>query len=586
MNPRLARWLPGLQTAGRYRLPWLRHDLLAGATLTALLIPAGMGYAQVAGLPPVTGLYASIVPLLVYAVVGPSRILVLGPDSSLAPMIAAAIVPLSAGSPQRVVALAGLLAIIIGALMLLGGLMRLGFLADFLSKPIRIGYLNGIVIVIMLSQLPNLLGVDDPSGSPLSALPATLANLRAGHIAWAALTIGLVSTAAMILLRLIAKTIPSAFLVIGLATAAVAALGLQPAVDVVGALPFGLPHPTLIGLLPSDLVELAVPAMGIALIAFADTSILSRTFAARTGSHVSSNREMIAVGVANVSTGLCGGFPVSGSSSRTPVVQSVGGRTQLSSVAGALLLIVFILLAPGVTAYLPEAALAAVVIAATATMFSARDVLRLVRRSPIEALLSLATTASVIAFGVLEGVAIAVGLSLLAFINQTRRPYRTELGLVPGMRGYHDLTRHPEGRRLPGIAIARFDAPLMFANSGSFTAFVQELADRPRDPPVHTLILASEPVTRVDITAADAIAALDDELTQQGVRLILAEARGPMKDQLIRFGAGERFEETGRFAPTVGAAVDAITGSLRTDIAEEPEAGSDQETGPTQHPPK
>lgn len=560
----LERWLPGLSVAKSYERSWLRNDLMAGIAVTALLIPAGMGYAQASGLPPETGLYATIIPLLVYALVGPSRILVLGPDSSLAPIIAATILPLAAGDAQRAVALAGVMAILMGAALAVGGILRLGFVTDLLSKPIRVGYLNGIALVVIVSQVPKLLGFSIKGESIIEVVRRTIEAVADGRIDKTASLIGLASLVVILIPKLLRSRVPGVLIAVVGAIVAVAAFGWADELPVVGALPRGLPAPALSGLSWGDVGSLIGPALGIALIAFADTGVLSRTFAARHAQSVDGSKEMGAVGVANVAAGLLGGFPVSASSSRTPVAEQAGARTQLVGVVGALLMVVFIVAAPGVTRYLPSAALAAVVIVAASSLIDVGTVRRMLRMDIVEGLLSLAAFLGVALIGVLQGIIIAIALSFVAFLKREWRPYRTELVRVPGMRGYHDVTRHPEGARIPGVVIVRFDAPLFFANGGMFDDFVRQVvADS--GPEVHTVILAAEPITAVDTTAVDELVDLDDFLAAKGVRLLIAEMKGPVKDQCRRYGLNEQFGPE-RFYPTVGAAVDELTGNLRSDI--------------------
>ena len=562
---RMRRWVPpGVETAMHYRRAWLLPDLRAGVVVTALLIPAGMGYAEVAGLPPETGLYATIVPLVVYAVFGPSRILVLGPDSSLAPIIAAAILPLALGDDARAVALAGLLAIMMGAILLLGGILRLGFVTDLLSKPIRVGYLNAVALLVLVSQVPKLLGFSIDSGSLLGDVVATGEGIAAGEVQPLALVFGVASLAVIIGLTWVKSPVPGVLVAVVAATALTAILGLADRMPVVGALPQGLPAPALGGLQWADVAELALPAAGIALVAFTDTAVLSRTFAARRGETVSGSGEMAAIGAANIGAGFLGGFSISASSSRTPVADQAGARTQLTGVVGAVLILAFMLFVPGLTAFLPSATLAAVVIAAAARLIDVRTVVRLMRMDRVDAFLSIAAFLGVLVFGVLTGIVVAIGLSLLAFVNQAWRPYRAELGRVKGLRGYHDLSRYPEGERIPGIVIVRFDAPLFFANGGIFDDFVRSRV-KAAGPGIRTVILAAEPITDIDTTAIDELVELDDWLASHGIRLVLAEMKDPVVDVLRAYGLLERFTPD-RFAPTVGAAVDDVTGRLRGDL--------------------
>ncbi len=560
----LRRWVPGIDTALTYRRAWLVPDLRAGVVLTTLLIPVGIGYAQVAGLPPSAGLYATIIPLLAYAVFGPSRILVLGPDSALAPIIAVAILPLAFGDGARAVALAGLLAIMVGVILLLGGVLRLGFVTDLLSKPIRVGYLNALALLVIVSQLPALLGFSVSADSPFGDAVGIVDGIAQGKVDLTAMLIGLGALAVIALLSWRKARVPGVLAAVVGSTAMTAILGLQNNLPVVGALPQGIPTPALGGLAWGDVVALILPALGIALIAFADTAVISRTFAARRGESVNGSQEMSGIGVANIAGGLLGGFPISASSSRTPVAEQAGARSQLTNVVGALLIVAFMLLAPGVTAYLPSAAIAAVVIVAAAGLIDVRGFFALVRMNKVDAALSLAAFIGVLAVGVIEGIAVAIILSLGAFVGHAWRPYRAELGRVSGLRGYHDLSRHPEAERLPGIVIVRFDAPLFFANGGIFDDFVRATV-LAAGGDIHTVILAAEPITEIDTTAIDELLELDDFLASHSITLIFAEMKGPVKDKLREYGLSDRFPAE-RFTGTVGAAVDQVTGTLRGDL--------------------
>lgn len=560
----IARRLPGVAVLRTYERAWLWPDVRAGIVVTALLIPAGMGYAVASGLPPQSGLYATIVPLLAYAVFGPSRVLVLGPDSALAPIIAASILPLALGSEARAVALAGLLGIMVGLFLLVGGLLRLGFVTDLLSKPIRVGYLNAVALIVIISQVPKLLGFSIDAVAPAQDVLGIIREIARGEVLPLAAAFGVGSLAVIFVMRWLRSPVPGVLVVVVVATAITAILGLSGSLPVVGALPQGLPSPMLGGLEWADVWSLLLPAAGIALVAFTDTAVLSRALSARRGESVDGSQEMSGIGLANIAGGLFGGFPVSASSSRTPVAEQAGSRTQLTGVVGAALLIAFILLAPGVTAFLPAATLAAVVIAAAASLIDVRGFRRLVRMDRIDAALSLAAFAGVLVFGVLEGIVVTIALSMLAFVQHSWRPYKAELGRVSGLRGYHDLSRYPEGERLPGIVIVRFDAPLFFANGAIFDDYVRSRV-RAAGPGITAVILAAEPITDIDTTAMDELVDLDDYLAKHGIRLILAEMKDPVVDVLRRYGLTERFTPD-RFASTVGAAVDELTGTLRGDL--------------------
>ena len=486
--------LPGLDTALVYRRAWLWPDIRAGLILSALLVPAGMGYAQAAGLPAYTGLYATIIPLLAYALFGPSRILVIGPDSGLAPLIAVAVVPLALGDDDRAVALAGLLAIMVGLILVAAGILRLGFVTDLLSKPIRRGYLNGIAVIVIISQLPKLLGFSIESIHPLTDLWALITSIGAGSISLLAAVFGVGALALILSFRVLLKDrIPGVLVAVVLGMLTTAIFGLSDRLPVVGKMPQGFPAPALGGINWADVLQLAIPALAIALIAFADTGVLSRTLASRRGETVSGSREMVGLGVANVAGGFMGGFPVAGSMSRTPVIEAAGARSQLAAVVGALLVLAFMLFLPGVTEFLPESVLAAVVIVAISSVFQPTG-LGLWKIDRADGVLSIAAFLGVLLVGVLEGILIAIGLSFISFVWHSWRPYHAELGRMPGRRGYHDRSRNPEAERIPGMIIVRWDASLFFANGNIFASWVRAVLARaereaaPGDPAIHTVL--------------------------------------------------------------------------------------------------
>jgi SulP family sulfate permease len=547
-------WIP--PSLRGYRTEWLRHDLVAGAALFAVLVPAGMAYAQAAGLPPVTGLYATVVPLLAYAAVGPSRVLVLGPDSALAPMIVAALLPLAAAGEQRSVALAGLLAILIGVIMLVGSALRLGIVTGLLSKPIRLGYLNGIALLVVASQVPVLLGISVDGETPWDKLFAAVPKMLAGETNMAALLLGLASLALIFVPRWLKWKVPGVLIAVVISCTAVALLGLRGQVDVTGALPQGLPAPALGGIGWADVVALLPAAAGIALIVFVDTGTLSQSLAAARNGKVSGNHEMAALGTANAASGLFGGFPISASTSRTPVAVESGSKSQLTGVVGAVLVLGFMFVAPGVTEFLPSTTLAAIVIAAAAGIADPAGVRRLLGMSRSESLVMFAAFLGVAILGVLPGIVVAVGLAILDFLRRAWDPYRAELVDVPGRPGYHDVSRHPDGERVPGMLILRFDAPLFFGNGALLGSFVRNALDE-APPGTERVVLAAEPVTGIDTTALDELIELDEWLERHGVDLVFAEMKGPVKDRLLRYGMGARFSPE-HFYPTTSEAVRAF----------------------------
>lgn len=554
--------LPGVATARGYRREWLRTDVTAGLVLTALLIPAGMGYAEAAGLPAYAGLYATIVPLLAYAVVGPSKILVLGPDSSLAPLIAAAVIPLAVvGDSENALALAGVLAILVGLILVIGGFLRLGFVTELLSKPIRLGYLNAIALVVVVGQIPKLLGFSVDASGLLGEIGGISKALVGGDVDPLAAAIGVGSLVVIVAFRLWVPVVPGVLVAVVAAIVLSAAAGLTDDIGMVGALPEGLPIPSVGGVTWQDVGHLIGPAAGIALIAFADTGVLSRTFAARHGEDVNGSTEMKAIGVANVAGGLFGGFPISASGSRTPVAEQSGAHTQLAGVVGALAVLVFVLVAPGLTAYLPDATLAAVVIVAACALIDVGGMVRMWRMSTVEFGLAVAAFLGVALVGVLQGILVAIGLSFAAVIAQVWQPHRTELVETGEPTGFHDIERHPDGHRIAGLVLVRFDAPLFFANGEIFDEYVRSVVAKAPDP-VDWVVIAAEPITGLDTTAVDELVDLDTFLEGKGIRLAFAEMKGPIKDRLIRFGVGDRFDST-HFYPTVEAAVNAFR--TRTD---------------------
>jgi high affinity sulfate transporter 1 len=551
------RWLPGLQTLLMYRRSWLPRDVVAGIVLTALLVPAGMGYAEASGLPAIYGLYATIVPLVVYAVVGPSRILVLGPDSSLAPLIAAAILPLAAGSDAQAVALAAMLAVLSGLLCMLAGLARFGFIADLLSKPVRYGYMNGIALTVLLSQLPKLLGFSVDADGVIPETRALVQGVAEGETNTAALLIGVACLLVILVCKRWRPQIPGVLVAVVGATVAVGVFGLADryGLSVVGPLPKGLPSFAIPSVSADQLQALVAGAVGIALVSFADTSVLSRTFAIRGGYRVDPNQELVALGAANVAAGLFQGFSISSSSSRTPVAEAAGARTQLTGVVGALAIALMLLFFPNLVQNLPDSALAAVVISAAIGLIEAAGVRKLYRVHKTEFALSIACFLGVALLGVIEGIFIAVALALLDFIRRAWRPYDAVLGRVDELKGYHDVTRHPDARRIPGLVLFRWDAPLFFANAEVFADRLrQAIASSPT--PVRWVVVAAEPVTDLDTTAADVLKELDEELAAEGVDLRFAEMKGPVKDKLKRYALYERFGDD-HFYYTVGAAVSA-----------------------------
>jgi len=552
----LTRWLPGLHVLQHYNRAWLRHDIVAGLVLTTMLVPVGIAYAAASGLPGIYGLYATIIPLLVYALVGPSRILVLGPDSSLAAVILAVVLPLSGGDPMRAVALAGAMAIISGSVCIVAGLAKLGFVTELLSKPIRYGYMNGIALAVLLSQVPKLLGFSIESQGPLRDLWSIANGIVGGRVNWTAFLIG-AGTLATILVLKRSKVVPGILIAVVGATAIVGILGLAKSagVSVLGPLPQGLPSFQIPWIDPTDITTVLSGGLAVALISFADTSVLSRAYAARTRTYVDPNQELVGLGAANLATGFFQGFPVSSSSSRTPVAEAAGAKTQMTGVVGALAVALLIIAAPNLLQHLPSAALAAVVISSAIGLIEVQDLVRIYRMQEWEFWLSMLCFAGVAVLGAIPGIALAVVFAIIEFLWDAWRPHSAVLGRAEGIKGYHDISRYPQARLIPGLVLFRWDAPLFFANAELFQERVIAAAEK-SPTPVRWVVVAAEPVTSVDVTAADVVAELDRVLREAGIELSFAELKDPVKDKLKRFGLFTQIGEQS-FFPTLGAAVSA-----------------------------
>jgi high affinity sulfate transporter 1 len=514
-----------------------------------------MAYAELAGLPPITGLYTTILCLLGYAVFGPSRVLVIGPDSSLGPMIAATLLPIlgANGSPERAIALASMLGLMVGTIMVVAGLAKLGFIADLLSKPTQIGYMNGLALTILVGQLPKLFGFSVDANGVIDETRAFVDGLTSGKAVGAALAIGLVSLAVILVVRRMWPKFPNVLVavVVAIGAASVFELG-SHGVSLVGELPSGFPpltfpHPT------SDLVLLAAGAFGIAVVALADTISTASVFAERSGQELDGNGEMIGIGAANIASGLFQGFPASTSGSRSAVAAQSGAKTQLTGVAGAGVIVLMLVLVPGLLRNLPQPTLAAIVIAASLSLTNIPGAMRLWHQRRAEFVVSMVAFLGVALVGVLEGIGIAVALSILNVFRRAWWPYQTTLGRVPGLRGFHDREMHPDGETLPGLVMFRFDAPLFFANARTFRDQVRRLAAT--EPPAEWIVIAAEPITDIDTTAADMLYDLEKELGAAGTTLLFAELKDPVREKL------ERYEPMGQldpdlFYPTLRAAVD------------------------------
>ena len=579
LGQRLRGMVPGIAALAGYTPAWLPKDVMAGVVLASLLVPQGMAYAELAGLPAITGLYTSIMCLLAYAVFGPSRVLVLGPDSSLGPMIAATVLPLVAadGDPGAAVAYASVLALMVGGLMLVGARAGLGFIADLLSKPTQVGYMNGLAVTIFVSQLPKLFGFSVDADGLIEEVVLIAQALVEGQANPWAFGVGLFSLVVMLVLGRWLPKIPAVLVgVLGaMAVSAIFGLGEQ-GVRLVGVLPSGLPPFSIPRAELMDLPLLAVGAIGIAVVSLADTISTSSAFAARTGQEVRANQEMVGIGAANVAAGLFGGFAVSTSSSRTAVAVRAGAKSQVTGLVGAAVIAVMLVLVPGLMATLPQPALAAVVIIASASLADVPATRRLWVQRRMEFAVAMAAFLGVALLGVLPGILLAVVLSILGVFRRAWDPYRTVLGDVPGVPGYHDISMYPDAYQYPGLVIYRFDAPLIFANATTFREEVRHLARR--DPKPRWILIAAEPMTDIDTTAADMLEELDNELEDAGVHLVFAELKDAVRGKIRDYGV-DWLSERDAFYPTIGTAVKAyrlMAGIPKPDKAPGP-TGRDEE---------
>ncbi|MCL8013063.1 SulP family inorganic anion transporter [Streptomyces sp. AS02] len=537
--PRWRRLVPGGVALLGYRRAWLRGDLLAGVTVAAYLVPQTMAYAGVAGLPPVAGLWAILPALGLYALFGSSRLLSVGPESTTALMTATVVAPLAAGDPDRYATLAVTLAVTVGLLCLVARAVRLGFVADLLSRPVLIGYMAGVALIMMVDQLPKLTGVDTTGTKFFPQLWSFIQNLADFHTATVVL-----SAAVLTLLFTVARYVPAVpgpLLAVVLGTLAVVVFDLDDryGVTVIGEVPSGLP-----GLAWPDWTEvprLVLPALGVLLVAYTDFILTARAFTGRAdadGPALDANQEFLALGAANLGAGALHGFPVSSSASRTALADSAGARSQAYSlVAGAVVLAVLLFLSP-LLSRTPSAVLGALVVYAAVRMIDLAGFRRLASFRHRELLLALGCLAGVLALDILYGVLVAVGLSVAELLTRVARPHDAVQGVVPGVAGMHDIDDYPEARTIPGLLVYRYDSPLFFANAEDFRrralAAVDEVDEQ--TGPVRWFVLNTEANVEVDITALDALDELRRELTDRGIVFALARVKQDLLEELRAYG--------------------------------------------------
>ncbi|MEV7571216.1 SulP family inorganic anion transporter [Streptomyces tanashiensis] len=533
---RLVPGAPGIALLAHYERSWLRGDLLAGVTVVAYLVPQVMAYATVAGLPPVAGLWAILPALVLYALLGSSRLLSVGPESTTALMTATVVAPLAAGDPGRYAVLAAALAVAVGLLCLVAWAARLGFVADLLSRPVLVGYLAGVALIMIVDQLPKVTGVSTTGSGFFPQLVSFAQNLPEAQPATVA-----VAAAALVLLfalPLLLRAVPGPLVVVAFGTAAVAAFGLdEHGIAVIGAVPAGLPHPTLPEF--DELSRLMVPALGILLVGYTDVILTARAFAAGDeAGRLDANQELLALGAANLGAGVLSGFPVSSSASRTALADSTGARSQVYSLtAGAVVLAVLLFLSP-LLRLTPVAVLGALVIYAAVKMIDLAGFRRLASFRLRELLLAVGCLCGVLSLDLLYGVLVAVGLSVAELLTRVARPHDAVQGLVPGVAGMHDIEDYPEARTIPGLLVYRYDSPLFFANAENFRSRALAAVGE-QSGPVHWFVLNTEANVEVDITALDSVDALRRELSRRGVVFALARVKQDLLDDLDAYGLTE-----------------------------------------------
>lgn len=527
----LARWVPGLDSLLHYRRAWFRPDVQAGLSVAAIQIPTAIAYAQIAGFPPQVGLYACILPMLIYALIGSSRQLMVGPDAATAAMVAAAITPLAAGDPQRLVDLSMIVAIMVGLFSIVAGLARAGFIASFLSRPILVGYLNGIGLSLLVGQLGKLFGYEAATSGFVAGILALLENLL--HIHWPTLILGSLSLLLMVLLPRRFPQLPGALCGVLLASLAAALLGLDRyGVELLGEVPAGLPQLSWPQTSLEELKSLLRDATGITVVSFCSAMLTARSFAARHGYSINANHEFVALGLANIGAGVSQGFAISGADSRTAVNDMVGGKTQLVGVVAALVIAATLLLLNKPLGWVPMPALGAVLLLAGWGLIDVQALKGFWKLSRFEFSLCLLTTVGVLIVGVLPGIFVAVSIAVLRLLYYTYRPSDAVLGWMHGIDGQVELAKYPQATTLPGLVIYRFDAPLLFFNADYFKQRVLAVVDGSERP--NAVLLNAEAMTNLDISGLATLHEVQQILKAQGVHLSLARVTGQTLDLLQR----------------------------------------------------
>ncbi|ROL81007.1 sodium-independent anion transporter [Pseudomonas chlororaphis] len=570
----LARWLPGLANLLQYRREWFRYDLQAGLSVAAVQIPIAIAYAQIVGLPPQYGLYACVLPMMVYALVGSSRQLMVGPDAATCAMVAGAIAPLALGDPERLAQLAVIVTVLVGLMLIGAGIARAGFIASFFSRPILIGYLNGIGLSLLAGQLGKVLGYKIEGDGFILSLLNMLQRLGETHLP--TLAIGAGALALLIWLPRRFARLPTALVTVAIATLCVGVLRLDRyGVSVLGPIPSGMPQLSWPETDLSELKRLLRDALAIATVSFCSAMLTARSFAARNGYTVNANHEFLALGVSNIAAGVSSGFAISGADSRTAVNSMVGGKSQLVGIIAALVIALILLFFTAPMAWIPQAALGAVLLMAGWGLIDIQA-MRVIRKlSRFEFWLCVLTTLGVIGVGVLPGIIVAVLLAILRLLKSIYQPTDAVLGWVRGIEGQVDISQYPQARTLAGLVVYRFDDAILFFNADYFKARLLEAVEREPEP--RAVLLVAEAVTSIDVSGIVALRELRDTLLARGIILGIARPHGTFLRMLVRSGLARELEQ-GLLFPSVRAGIRAYriwrNQLQRKAQTEEPRAGS------------
>jgi high affinity sulfate transporter 1 len=543
----------GLAQLRGYDRSWFRADLLAGITVTAYLVPQCLAYADLAGVPPVTGLWVAVVAMVIYFFLGTSRQLSVGPESATAIMVTAAVAPLAGGDEARWIALSAGLAIMVGVICIAAWAVRLGFVADLLSQPILLGYMAGVAVIMIASQLGTITGIKFASGEPVARVLELSGRLD--EVNWASTILGVAVVVFLLTLRVVKPLAPGTLIVVVVSGILVWAAALeQYGVKVVGPVPSGLPVPTLPAISPEDISALLGSAMAITFVAYSDVALTARAFAARTGETIDPNREFLAMGVGNVAAGLTGGFALSASGSRTAIIDAMRARSQVTGLVAAIAVVFVVLAVPGLIAYIPRAALGGIVVYAALRLIDVHGIVKLARFRTSEFALAAIAFGGVIVFDVLAGILVAVGLSVAELFARVARPPAAVLGRVPGLAGLHNVEDYPDAQTIPGLVVFRYDAPLCFANGQDFRSKALAAVDDQPEP-VQWFLLNAEAIVELDMTAAEALEQLVNDLRKRRVVFAMARVKQDLRSQLLRGGLLDVIDEE-HIYPTLPVAVE------------------------------